>query len=332
MQGSPAAAERLLGAVGSPRRRTRMWLFGIGIFVALVLAIGLNTNNARAYADGYVDTDVLNLRDGPGTWASVVTQMWQGEYVGVLDGPNGDGWYQVEYQGSVGWAYGGYLAVNGQSGWASDVGSSSSGVWSTAWVATDSLNMRSWAGLDAPIVGSLWTGAEVSVTGAAVNGFVPITSGGISAWVASDLLSWDGPVAQTYQAAPQPSAERWVDVNRSTQMVTLYEGNVAVASYWAALGWDNSSDGFYSTAIGTHYVYSKYRDISWTDWGQVYIKFWVGFDESRVNGFHSYSLDANGNVLANGDGPTGGCVALALGAAEHVFDFVDYGTRIEVHW
>ena len=27
--------------------------------------------------------------------------MWQGEYVAVMDGPTGDGWYQVEYQGCL---------------------------------------------------------------------------------------------------------------------------------------------------------------------------------------------------------------------------------------
>jgi uncharacterized protein YraI len=230
-----------------------------GIAVIAMLALLAPSAHVAAASDGYIDTDVLNLRDSPSTDGTILTQMWQGEYVSVVDGPTGDGWYQVEYQGTVGWAYGGYLSLDGAPGWASDV---------------------------------------------AVGGVSSASSGG----------------------------ERWIDFNRSTQTVTLYDGDSVVATYWGAVGWDSSSDGFFSTAIGTYYVYSKYAPIAWTDWGQTYIKYWIGFDPYRSNGFHSYSLDANGNVLPNGDGATGGCIALNLDAAAVVFDFATIGTRVEVHW
>ncbi|CAN5581763.1 hypothetical protein BH23CHL5_BH23CHL5_21450 [soil metagenome] len=239
--GAPLAAARRIGLTAA-----------VAILIALAGALSTGTPPASAYSDGWVNTDVLNLRDGPGTWAGVVLRMWNGEYVGVLSGPTDDGWYKVEYRGTVGWSYGAYLLMNGSAGWGGSGG------------------------------------------------------GG--------------------------SGERWADVNRSTRMVTLYEGNTVVASYWSSLGWDQSNDGFYATANGTYYVYNKHRDLAWTDWGQAYIKYWIGFDPYRYNGFHSYSLDASGNVLPNGDGATGGCVALPLWAAEIVFDFLSIGSRVEVHW
>ncbi|MBX3070299.1 MAG: SH3 domain-containing protein [Thermomicrobiales bacterium] len=224
------------------------------LMAGLVFGIAGRAEPAGAWSDGWIATDVLNLREEPGTWAGILDQMWDGEYVGVLDGPTDDGWYLVEYQGTRGWAFGSYLSVNGSLGWGGGAPSSSSG------------------------------------------------------------------------------GERWVDVNRSTGKVILYEGSTAIESYYASLGWDTSSSGFYSTAIGTYYVYSKYAGISWTDWGQVYIKYWVGFDPGRYNGFHSYSLDSAGNVLPNGDGATGGCVALPLWAAEIVYNWLSIGSRVEVHW
>jgi uncharacterized protein YraI len=227
-------------------------LAALAIVIALAVSVGAHARPASAYSDGYISTDILNLRSAPGTWAEVLDQMWNGEYVGVLSGPTDDGWYEVEYQGTVGWAYGSYLSINGGAGWSGSSGGS--------------------------------------------------------------------------------RGERWVDVNRSTRMVTLFEGDTPIDSYWASFGWDESSSGFYATAIGTYYVYDKNAGLAWTDWGQVYIKYWVGFDPSRYNGFHSYSLDANGNVLPNGDGATGGCVALPLGAAATVYDWVSIGSRIEVHW
>lgn len=245
-------------AVSAPRRSTYLMLASIA-FVAILALLGPSGQIAAA-SDGYIDTDVLNLRDSPSTDGTILTQMWQGEDISVLDGPTGDGWYQVEYQGQVGWAYGGYLSIGGAAGWAND-----------------------------------------------------LAVGGVS-------------------SASSSGGERWIDFDRSSQTVTLYDGDTAVASYWGAVGWDGSSDGFYSTAIGTYYVYSKYAPIAWTDWGQTYIEYWVGFDPDRSNGFHSYSLDANGNVLPNGAGATGGCIATDLGAASVIFDFASIGTRVEIHW
>lgn len=256
----PKGTSEARGCAGSRIFSRLSFLVLAGMAFAAVLTLFSPATHVAAASDGSIDTDVLNLRDSPGTDGAILTQMWQGEYVAVLDGPTDDGWYQVEYQGMVGWAWGGYLVVDGSRGWAGD-----------------------------------------------------LAVGGVS----SDASS---------------GGERWIDFNRSSQTVTLYDGDTAIASYWGAIGFDTSSDGFYSTAIGTYYVYSKYAPIAWTDWGQTYIEYWVGFDPDRSNGFHSYSLDANGNVLPNGAGATGGCIALDLDAAATVFDFATIGTRVEVHW
>jgi uncharacterized protein YgiM (DUF1202 family) len=294
------------------------------LFAIMALALALSPHTARGDGNAYVNTDVLNLRDGPGTWANVQNKMWYGEPVDILDGPTGDGWYQVSYYGEVGWAYGEYLSIDGDSGWYGDAGSGGVGGYAgTAWVNTDRLNMRAWASLDAEVLDLLVQGEEVTVTGYEENGFVPVYAHGFNAWVWSGYLTWDGPV--------DTGPERWIDVDRSSQTVTLYVGDEAIASYWAALGYDESTDGFYSTAIGTYYVYGKHAPISWTEWGKVYITWWVAFDPYRDNGFHSYSLDKNGRVLPNGAGPTGGCVATEPAAAEEIYNFAAIGMRVEVH-
>jgi uncharacterized protein YraI len=292
-----------------------------------IMALALSPFTARGDGNAYVNTDVLNLRDGPGTWANVQDTMWQGEPVDILDGPTDDGWYQVSYYGEVGWAYGEYLSIDGDSGGYGDADTGSSGgvggFGGSAWVNTDRLNMRAWASLDADVLDVLSQGEEVSVVGAEENGFVQIIAHGFSAWVWSGYLTWDGPV--------ETGSERWIDVDRSSQTVTLYVGDEATASYWASLGYDKSTDGFYSTAVGTYYVYAKYAPLSWTEWGKAYIKWWVAFDPYRDNGFHSYSLDADGNVLPRGAGPTGGCVATEPAAAEEIYDFATIGMRVEIH-
>jgi uncharacterized protein YgiM (DUF1202 family) len=317
-----------LSAVCRRRATSGRWI-SVLVAALIVVSMVLALSPAPVRADGiaYIDTDVLNLRDGPGTWANVVTQMWQGDAVDIYSGPTDDGWYEVGYDGEWGWAYGGYLAIDGESGWASDAesGGSSEGVGGfgvSAWVNTDLLNMRGSASLDANVLDLLTEGEELVVTGMDETGFVPVNAHGVSAWVWGEYLSFDGPV--------ESGPERWIQVDRSSETVTLFEGDDPVASYWASLGYDNSSDGFFSTAIGTYYVYSKYAPLAWTDWGKAYISWWVAFDPERENGFHSYSMDRNGNVLSNGDGPTGGCVATAPDAAEVIYNFASIGTRVVV--
>ena len=280
--------------------------------------------HAAAESAGYINTDVLNLREEPGTWASIYSRMYQGEYVTVLDGPTEDGWYLVEYGGTAGWAYGGYLLVDGAPGWSEWVDPAVGGMASTAWVNTDSLNVRADASLDAWVMDRVVQGEEVVVVGGLVNGFVPVDVHGQRGYVWSDYLSYDGPAS----AGP----EHWIDVDRDSQTVSLMVGDEAISSYWGAMGWDKSADGFYSTAIGTYYVYGKHAELAWTEWGQAYIQSWVGFDPSRVNGFHSFSMDENGNVLPNGDGNTGGCVALEPSQAADLYDFATSGMRVEIHW
>lgn len=229
------------------------------VMLAFSAVVGLHSATA---ASSYIDTDVLNLRDDAGVWGNVITEMYQGDAITVIDGPTDDGWYYIDYNGTEGWAWGGYLTVWGSLGW------------------------------DGP----------------------PPSTGGVAS------------------AAEAYTPEKWIDVNRSSGVVTLYEDDVAVASYYASLGYDTSDQGFYATASGTYYIYGKNQSLTWTEWGQAYIEDWMAFDSERSNGFHSWSMDQYGNVLPNGDGKTGGCVALAPDEAAALYNWAPVGTRVEIHW
>ena len=205
--------------------------------------------------------------------------------------------------------------------------------WSAA-VAAPQLNLRAEPGMWAEVVDQLWQGERITVlAGPTPDDWYQVQAGDRTGWAYGGLLALDGATDGFGQgsAGPAESAERWVDVDRTAQMVTLYEGGVAVAAYWGAMGSDPSDDGFFATAVGTYRVYEKYWNLSWTDWGGAWVGDWVGFDPARLNGFHTYSMDIAGQVIPGGDGPTGGCVALEPTAADQLFAFVSVGTRVEVH-
>lgn len=204
----------------------------------------------------------------------------------------------------------------------------------SAAVGAAPLNLRAEPGTWAAVVGLLWQGESIALLdGPTSDGWYLVQAGDQTGWVYGGGLDLGGSADTLGQGGPGAAndAERWIDVDRTTQMVTLFDGNAAVASFWAAMGSDPSDDGFFATAVGTYYVYDKYGGLSWTDWGDAWIGDWVGFDPTRLNGFHTYSMNQDGQVIPGGDGPTGGCVALAPSAADQLFAFVSVGTRVEVH-
>lgn len=200
-----------------------------------------------------------------------------------------------------------------------------------ATVATDGLNLRAKPSTDADILVMMNLGDRVEVVrGPSENGWYKVWYEQYVGWAHGKYLAFGD--VNLGGGGGGGSGENWIDIDRTTQTVSLMSGNSVVASYWAALGWDTSDDGYYATANGTYYVYSMDASLSWSEPGQVYFMYWVGFDPDRANGFHSYSMDENGNVIPGGDGPTGGCPALSPKAAAHLYDFAFIGMRVEVHW
>ncbi len=298
------------------------WRVGL-VFVLLLTVLSSTVSPTRAAVDSYVDTDVLYLRAEPSTAGSVIAEMVGGDYVAVIDGPTNDGWYFIDYAGYQGWAFGAFLSVGGAPGWESASSDAVGGDDGTVWVATDALNVRTGPSTDSGVLGTVGQGQSLEVVGAAVDGFYPVSYGWDTGWVTAEFLSWS-PVGG--------GQERWIDVDRSSGVVSLMVGNESISAFWGAMGFDLTDDGFYATANGTYYVYDKNAALTWTDWAKGYIEYFVAFDPDRFNGFHSYTMDKRGRVIEGGDGPTGGCIALDPGLAEALFDFATFGTRVEIHW
>ncbi|MGI8484944.1 MAG: SH3 domain-containing protein [Thermomicrobiales bacterium] len=240
----------------------RDWKARLGVVAVLSMVLATlavaPVQHASAGQAGTVDTDALSLRAQPNTDGSVLATMVYGNRVDVLGGPTDSGWYEVRFGGIDGYAYGGYLALDGAS-------------------SVD--------------------GSNEELAGAVSMG-----------------------------------AERWIDVDRGSGAITLYVGDVPQQTLWGVMGWEQTDEGFYATANGTYYIYAKNQSLTFTPYANAYITDWVGFDPNRANGFHSYTKDGNGNVIAGGDSPTGGCVALDSWSADSVYAFAEYGMRVEVHW
>jgi len=69
--------------------------------IASVLAVGASASGTLAYGAATVDTPILRLRSGPGTDASVLDRLSEGDIVVILERTNSE-WYKVNFHGTVG--------------------------------------------------------------------------------------------------------------------------------------------------------------------------------------------------------------------------------------
>lgn len=145
-------------------------------------------------------------------------------------------------------------------------------------------------------------------------------------------------VATTLDAGPNTNgtlADKYIEVDISQAKMYLFRGGAVYKSYTVSTGLD------YPTPVGHFEILNKvalgfsniYKD--WLPW-------WMGFAYSKeLNayfGIHEqpYVLTADGKQVsaspqAIGTPSTGGCIALAPGAAREVYSFADVGTPVYIY-
>lgn len=159
--------------------------------VAILLSVCggvLMTSNAALAASGTVDS-ALNLRTGPSTSHRVILVMPGGASLEILRSNSTTGYYKVSYNGTVGWAYGGYISDGGGASASSvDAGGGDAG----SAVTTSSLNLRTGPSTGYGVILVMPNGASVTLTGASQNGFLGVTYGGSTGWASGDYLDASG--------------------------------------------------------------------------------------------------------------------------------------------
>lgn len=273
----------------------------------------------------YRTIDAVNLRSGPSTTSEILDVLAPQAPVSVT-GEARQGFLPVDVGGQVAWVFAELLVPIGD-----DV---------AAEAPAGDTTVR--AGLVESA--SAAAGVDAQAEGIVVQPPVrapeprepPSEPGTLAAETApvDDLPKTGDAIPETVadEAAAGAPGERWIEVDRSTALVSLHEDEIVVAIYQGKIGKDPSADGFYSTAIGTYQVYMKNKELTETPFVEgVYLTDFVGFDPERSNGFHSPVRDAAGNVVDTQGTTTLGCVRLEADAAVALFDFAFIGMRVEIH-
>jgi uncharacterized protein YraI len=124
-------------------------------------------------------TDDLNLRSGPGTGYKVLRLIPNGAQVN-LNGRMENGYQDVTYDGTPGWAHGDYLKALGSA--------PPSGVAYTS----SSLNLRSGPSTGHQVLRVMPAGAKLDLSGNQENGFWYVTYQGQAGWAYGDYILVNG--------------------------------------------------------------------------------------------------------------------------------------------
>ena len=150
--------------------------FGLG---GLVLA------GAADAATGYVVTNAVNVRSGPGTSYKVLGVLALGKAVSGTR--TSSGWVKISYRGGTGYVWGDYLKQATTTA-PTPTPTTTSGTPGTK-VTTADLNLRTAPGLDGPIAKVLKKGTTVTTTGTMSERWAEVSLDGRSYWVSSLYLA-----------------------------------------------------------------------------------------------------------------------------------------------
>jgi uncharacterized protein YraI len=175
----------------------------------------------------YVVDGSLNFRSGPSTSNSVISVLRAGSAV-QLTGEQSNGFAQVTFNGTTGWAFAQYLSTTGGTGTLTPPASGGvtvgDSVIGSATVVNGPLNQRRGPGTTYAVITVLPNGAVVEVMGGAQAGFLPIRANGVKGWASATYLNTGGAAAPSPNPALPPASGAPVPVGST---VTGYKVTTA---------------------------------------------------------------------------------------------------------
>lgn len=159
--------------------------------VTVVLVSTLIMGAASAAIGTATTTTGVRLRSGAGTDYSIITTLYYGTSVSVLE-DNGNGWYKVDYNGTVGYMCAQYLAYTAGSSSDSQTNSGTA-----AYVNANKVRFRAGPSTDYDIIDTLNSGTVVTITADAGSGWYQISYNGTAGYMYGQYVTTGTPAASS---------------------------------------------------------------------------------------------------------------------------------------
>ena len=168
--------------------------------IASMLCVGALADGSLAYGAATVAGPSLNLRSGPGTSYSVITQLNEGDIIVILECTNSE-WYYINYHGAVGYVNVPFLR---------DI-LTAENFSAQGTITGDSVNIRSKPTISSDLLGNYPQGTVMTVIGIN-NGWYKVKHDGLTGYLRSDYME----IISGYSSSSSGSATSSSSSNGST--------------------------------------------------------------------------------------------------------------------
>lgn len=233
------------------QKKKRVFRFSLMIVCFVLILAG--TASAAAVGEGTVNVEALRLRAEPNTSSAILSTVYQGEHVVVLQ--KVDDWYKVSYKDMEGYMFGEYLDI------ATTVETNLG--YGRVYDVDSSLNVRADAGTNSRKVGSLDKDAVVEITGIK-DGWYHIVAGDLSGYVSGDYLELCAAPENGAADASEISAEKENGSGNETadEIIAYAKEFLGVPYVYGASGPDSFDCSGFTKYVYAHFGYELNRSAS----------------------------------------------------------------------
>lgn len=316
---------------------TRMRLAGalmpLLFVMAAVAAPFASPLAVSAEGEDAMATEQVFVRTGPSTADPILASLYEGDWV-TLTGYSENGFHEVWYGDYVAYVYADYLAIGGyveepapaeQPAPAEDpapaeepvpaVGSGPTG----AMYTSDSVNLRTGAGIENGVIAVVPAGTEIWLTGNVANGFSEVDSGYGAGWISTDYLTGSAPAAPQPEPEPEPAPQTGGAGQQIASFAMQFQGYPYV---WAG----NTPSGGFDCSGFTQYVVQNVlgydithsadlqatygTPVAWGEWQPGDLVFFTG---TGASGYYSHvGIYIGDGQMIHAENPSTGVVISSL--------------------
>ena len=140
------------------------------------------TDSGAAGVEGYINTDGINFRKGPGTSYGIFTSFDLGTSVTILSEEN-SGWCKVKFEDVTGYIWGKYLSFGNYSGTSSGTSDSETATAEAGYINADNVNFRKGPGTSFDVIDSYSYGTSLTILSELNSGWCRVRIGSNAGYV-----------------------------------------------------------------------------------------------------------------------------------------------------
>lgn len=193
--------------------------------------------------EGYINTDGINFRKGPGKSYGIHTSFDLGTSVSILTEED-SGWCKVKYNGTTGYVWGKYLSFGNYSGTSSGTSTSETATAEAGYINRDNVNFRKGPGTGYDVISKYDYGTALSLLSELDTGWCRVRIGTSAGYVYGAYVNKGTPTSTVNTGlniagviGGANGVRQFKSPNTSSEIIASYDAGTTLTIVSEANGW-----------------------------------------------------------------------------------------------